>query len=79
MSRERDIAYGRHSQIPECCIAYFIDQWQSELWKDSAYRNVVHESDYNYVPCPACFYAKRKVKIIDCIVDCRRECWRYYD
>jgi len=78
MSRQRDIAYGRHSKIPDCCIAFFVDHWERGLWKDNAYSHVVHASDYNYVPCPACFYAKRKVRIVNCLVDCKRECWKDY-
>jgi hypothetical protein len=77
MSRKRDIAYGRHSLIPECCITFFVDHWNN-LWKDSVYKGLIHMSDYNYVPCPKCFYMGRKVKIINCERDCKRECWKEF-
>jgi len=76
MSEDRDIAYGRHSLIPECCIRYFVDTWEHEWRSDTPYSRAVHDSDYNYVPCKACFDAKRKVKIRLCINECGRECWK---
>lgn len=78
MSRERDIAFGRHSLIPECCIKFFVDRWGSILWENSVYKEDVHTSDYNYVPCPECFYSGIKVDIRICERDCKRECWRDY-
>lgn len=77
-NRARDVAYGAHSKIPVCCIAFYVDQWSSDLWKDSAYNNVVHAANWGYIPCPKCFYTNNKVRIVDCVVDCGRECWREF-
>jgi hypothetical protein len=78
MSKERDIAYGRHSLIPECCITYFVNAWEYERRLDTPYSRDVHNSSYNYVPCPECFAKKRKAKIRLCINGCGRQCWKDY-
>lgn len=76
MSVARDIAFGRHSFIPECCIAFYISGWENHWTTCSEYAYAVKQSAYNYVPCPACFMADRKVKIRNCAVECKRECWK---
>jgi hypothetical protein len=76
MNKARDIAYGRHSAIPPCCIDFFVDEWEQEMNRSSPYYEAVKWSSYNYVPCPRCFAIRRKIKIVDCRYDCGRECWR---
>jgi len=76
MSKERDIAYGRHSRIPECCISFYVDMWKNEMYKRTEYYQSVHYSTWSYVPCPKCFCVGNKVKIVNCVVDCGRECWK---
>jgi hypothetical protein len=77
MSKERDIAYGRHSRLPECCIQFFVGgQWEREMKSRSLYYEAVQLSDYNYVPCVPCFATQTKVRMVDCLKDCGRECWK---
>lgn len=79
MSRKRDIAFGKHSKIPNCCIIFYVYEWGPNFeskWRETAYDKAINESNYNYVPCPKCFYAGIKVKIVDCMTECKRECWR---
>ena len=75
MSRARDIAYGRHSLIPDCCIQFYIDEWENHCTLNTHYQEMAHASDYNYVPCPKCFFQGIKVKIRVCEIDCKRKCW----
>ena len=75
MSRQRDIDFGRHSRIPECCIKFFVDEWDCE--KESVHRrNMDKGPTWNYVPCPECLAAGNKVHIRYCEIECHRECWR---
>ena len=78
MSKERDIAYGRHSRIPECCIRFFVEEWEpyfESKWRGTAYDEMLNKSDYNYVACPECFFTKSKANIRICIIECGRECY----
>lgn len=80
MSRERDMAFGRHSRLPECCIQFFVDgRWDVERDRGSAYREAVHLSDYDYVPCPPCFATNTKVKMLDCAEYCGMPCYKIFD
>lgn len=76
MSRERDIAYGKHSLIPSCCIRFFIDEWEAEYTRGTPYSMAVNMSKWNYVPCPKCFATGNLVVIKQCAIDCERECWK---
>jgi hypothetical protein len=76
MSNSRDIAYGRHSLIPECCIAFFIGNWERELADRTLYWKTVYESDWGYVPCPQCLVTRTRVPMRYCLRDCKRECWK---
>ena len=77
-SRERDIAYGIHSNIPRCCIDFFVDVWSPQrMWEWSEYNRAIDRREhYNYVPCPRCFFLDRRVHLKDCLLECRRECWK---
>jgi len=78
MSKERDILYGRHSLIPECCIAFFVGPWNRyRMCEGSGYSQAINDSEkYNYVPCPACFYSGKVAKIKMCDDECGgRKCW----
>ena len=78
MSKERDIAFGKHSKIPACCIQFFVDEWEQEYSRKTWYYEAVQRSIFNYVPCPTCFAHGNRVAIVICEVDCGRECWREY-
>jgi len=79
MSRERDIAFGRHSLIPECCIRFYVNEWSPNFenkWHGTTYSKALDASPFNYVACPQCFYTDKMVKIRICEEECGHECWR---
>jgi hypothetical protein len=78
MSRERDIAYGRHSLIPECCIKFYVEEWETEWKGHTPYGRAVDFSKWmgHYVPCPKCLGEGNLIRIRQCLGDCGRECWR---
>lgn len=66
-----DVAYGLHSNIPECCVAFFIRDWDHE----SPYGQMIyHKCKCQYVPCPKCWQDKTFNKLRVCIKDCGEEC-----
>lgn len=73
---EYHAAYGKHSNIPECCIKYFINGWD----KDSEYAKVIYDalSDVRYVPCPRCFASKSFIQVRNCITECGKDCYIKY-
>lgn len=75
MTRERDIAYGRHSNIPECCIMFFVDEW--DFTKRTKHRKLLWESSprWNYVPCPKCLKENRRAHLRMCEAECGKKCW----
>jgi hypothetical protein len=75
MSKEYDIAYGRHSNIPECCIQFFITRWDYT----NQYGDIVHAfSPVNYIPCPKCFANGNFNKLKMCDSDCGKECYKEF-
>lgn len=67
------IALGRHSNIPECCIKFFVAEWFPHFetkWRDTAYCNILNNSKYNYVACPTCYYTDNFVEIHICDDGC---------
>ena len=79
MSRSYDILYGRHSLIPECCIQFFVTQWDGEFARRSAYYEAVQLANFKYVPCPECLVARNKVRIRECERDCGRVCRKDFE
>lgn len=74
MTKNQHILYGRHSNIPECCIQFFISEWPGEHARRSPYARAVFDSSYEYVPCPDCFANFFIAKIKDCAKECGRNC-----
>lgn len=71
-------AYGRHSLIPGCCIKFFVEEWSpffETKWYGTAYEEIIHESKFNYVPCPRCFFTDNLVKIRICREECGKDCY----
>jgi len=69
--------YGRHSLIPDCCIRFFVEEWDpffENKWRGTAYEGAIREQAYDYVPCPQCFYTNKRVKIRICMDECGHEC-----
>lgn len=74
--RQADIAFGLHSDIPWCCVRFYVDEWSPrEMWRneDDPYVSAVAASSFNYVPCPECFAKRRRVKIKMCSLECDRD------
>ena len=71
--------YGRHSDLPECCILFFIHEWEGrDLWRDNEenpYVRAVRASKANYVQCPQCLAAGKIVRMRECVIECGRECY----
>lgn len=79
VSKEYHIAYGRHSLIPNCCIQFYVTEWEpfyETKWRETAYHELIYKSEYDYVPCPACFFGNNRVVIRDCVTECKRNCWK---
>ena len=77
VSREFHIAYGRHSGIPDCCIKFFVEEWNAkELWRDKTLYIVraINASPAHYVQCPECLGQSQIVGIRDCRIECGKEC-----
>lgn len=73
------IRCGQHSNIPLCCILFFIVFW-TPLFYLLCFKPVkwfinwyppIRQERFNYVPCPFClvFNRRRKLKI------CGTDCW----
>ena len=61
------VALGLHSNIPPCCIIWFLTAWPliyDKQWTSDWFRG------YGYVRCPLCVLRRRVVKVRHC--DC---CW----
>lgn len=67
----RDIGYGIHSNIPYCCVAWFVLVWPT-LFMTPLARPYWERVDrmrgggVDYIPCPLCLMLGRLVEIRDC-------------
>ena len=76
-SKLYDIQYGRHSNIPECCIRFFVEEWapkQLYLQTNLPVVKAVRKSKARYVQCPECIAQKIVVRLRLCLTDCGRDC-----
>jgi hypothetical protein len=67
------IAFGRHSNIPDCCIQFYVTEWYpffENKWRGTVYYDAVQRSEFKYVPCPKCYYMNQKAEIRICAVEC---------
>lgn len=75
-------AFGRHSNIPECCIRFFVNVWDAQaLWRhdDLPLVRAINSSDAGYVQCPACLASGRVVQIVDCAIECGGDHYRDFE
>lgn len=72
--RDYDIIYGLHSNIPTCCIVFFITEWIRENERDGPYAHAVRMDNLNYVPCPECFALRRHNVLRICETECKKQC-----
>ncbi len=76
MSKARDIAYGLHSNIPMCCIKFYVDQWD---WRDDAtHARAINASvpAWQYVPCHECLRTNNHAHLRMCEAECGKQCWK---
>lgn len=66
-----DWAFGLHSNIPSCCIEFYVDNWD-RIWnrEDEPYQQAVDAARFGYVPCPQCLGYNRRAKIVNCEFEC---------
>jgi hypothetical protein len=85
MLAEEDACYfigsGLHSNIPDCCIKFFVTTWyevQGSHRVVKHYYDLIRRYHYNYVPCPKCLGEGVKVTMHKCDPDSEecRKWWR---
>lgn len=66
-----DRAFGEHSNIPACCIDFYVKEWEY-IWQqhNHPYVKLIRKSKANYVQCPKCLNENKIVKIKDCKKEC---------
>lgn len=75
--------HGKHSNIPECCIEWWLCKWPN-IFQNHA-KSLTHrlrtmdverdiEKTYNYIPCPACLLKKHWQKLHECT---RKKCTKF--
>lgn len=62
--------FGRHSGIPDCCVEYWLTQWDNDRNTQSKHHEAVICLGWGYVPCPACLSLKRKARVVQCDLEC---------
>lgn len=72
---ERDRVYGLHSNIPECCVDYYINVWTKkslrEMIEGNRTRFVGTNILWNYVPCDACLESENLSELHLCTIECK--------
>lgn len=65
--RFHDIVCGLRSNIPACCIRFWLDAYlQMSSYDQDSYFQKVSNSPFSYIPCPSCFENKIVNKLILC-------------
>ena len=67
MQDDYDINFGRHSNIPDCCIFYFITQTPAQ-----AHARLMDEWNGNYLPCDECLRTLNVKRVHFCGSKCKR-------
>lgn len=78
----RDIAFGLHSKIPTCCIAFFILEWShisGGLYAEKYFKKIRRISrarekkklfGIDYIPCPDCLESHNFSNVHKCVKGC---------
>lgn len=71
---------GRHSNIPECCIAFWVQTWWPLVLQSNAESAAFIRArtacikasgvQFRHVPCDACLAAGKVVRVARCPPDC---------
>jgi len=69
-----DWEFGRHSNIPVCCIIFYMENWDM-IWnkENDPYGQAVNAAGFGYVPCPRCLGRNNRIKIKNCALECGKE------
>ena len=82
-----NILFGQHSNIPECCIDFFIDKWL-KLYSIGSRKSRKEIEDYHklirkagntvgkkfgYIPCPDCIAKLNWHKVHTCTTKCKSD------
>ena len=80
-----NILFGQHSNIPECCIDFFIGKWL-KLYSSGknrieidAYHGWIKSTEkmigkkFGYIPCPDCITNLKWVKVHTCTTKCKSD------
>lgn len=65
--------YGRHSGIPDCCIRFFLDEWDLHslyVSKHHPYVRLIDGLMWGYVPCPRCVARRNHIRVVQCDLEC---------
>jgi hypothetical protein len=69
MTDTQHVAYGLHSNIPWCCIKFFITEWPRLVASFGGAHN--RDPNTSYVRCPKCMVMNRWVKVHWCTRECK--------
>lgn len=73
-SASTDRYLGRHSNIPECCIEFYISKTTRQLIRLNRDRGSFSDPAIQYVMCPKCLRAYRRGKLRpNKLHECNRE------
>lgn len=68
-SPEWEKYYGLHSNIPICCVIYYLTDWQMKSDKQKEIRNKKSDN-CQYVRCDFCLHKKKYNKLHICTKKC---------
>lgn len=70
MTNIEHILFGRHSNIPECCIKFFVTEWSQNQVKTAYERD--SEQKIEYVRCLRCLKEKQYFPLHKCTLKCEQ-------
>lgn len=70
MTNIEHILFGRHSNIPECCIKFFIVEWNQNQ-DETAYERDPNKQ-IEYVRCERCLKENQYFPIHKCTLQCEK-------
>ena len=72
--KKHNLLFGRHSNFPDCCIQYFTDFWEPNIYAGTlplkTYERVLGCA-WGYIPCPECLESGNRVQVHRCTEECR--------
>lgn len=70
--RKYHTAFGIHSNIPVCCVEFFIGDYDQMYYdtKQHYIKGVGVFRRWNYIPCPKCAKSNNKIMLHECTIPC---------